>query len=135
MYKRQGESVSGGGWTATVAEVHANSLLCSNVLPTATTTPSWGTTITGGTSSATGVSSIYRYATEEIPPLPLDNQSEKQSVYNELIAAKRINSDAARLVIPRYNWNTQVNPKFDMYRPNYSATPAGGGSIGKQTAL
>ena len=130
-----GETVSGGGWSATVAEVHANSLLCSNVLPTSTTTPSWGTTITGGTSTATGVSSIYRYATEEIPPLPLDNQIEKQSVYNELIAAKRINSDAARLVIPRYNWNTQVNPKFDMYRPNYSATPAGGGSVGKQTAL
>ena len=52
-----------------------------------------------------------------------------------ILAAKRVLSDNARLVVPRYNWNTQINPKFDMYRPNYSATPGGGGSIGTQTAL
>ena len=129
-----GESVSDGTWSGTVAEVHNNSLLCNTILPLATTTPAFGSTITGGTSGATALSGVYRYATEEIPPIPLDNQIEKQDVYNELIAAKRVISDNARLVVPRYNWNTQTNPKFDMYRPNYSPTPAGGGTIGIQTA-
>jgi len=129
-----GETVSGGGWSGVVAEVHANSLLLNTILPLATTTPSFGTTITGGTSSATAATGAYRYATEEIPPVPLDNQAEKQSVYEELIAAKQITSSFARLVVPRYNWNTTLHPKFDMYRPNYSATPAGGGAVGTQTA-
>ena len=129
-----GETVTAGGWSATVAAVYSNSLLCTTVLPTATTTPAYGTTVTGGTSSATATSGTYSYATEEIPPLPLDNQIEKNAIYDEIIAAKRINSDAARLCVPRYNWTPSVNPKFDMYRPNYSPTPGGGGSIGIQTA-
>ena len=129
-----GETVSGGGWSATVAEVNENSILVSNVLPTATTTPSFGTTITGGTSSATAKSGVYRYATEEAPPAPIDNYSEKLAIYNELIAAKRITGPFARLVIPRYNWNISLNPKFDMYRPSYAPTPGGGGAVGKSTA-
>ena len=129
-----GETVSGGGWSATVAEVNENSILVSNVLPTATTTPSFGTTITGGTSSATAKSGVYRYATEEAPPAPIDNYSEKIAIYNELIAAKRITGPFARLVIPRYNWNISLNPKFDMYRPSYAPTPGGGGAVGKSTA-
>ena len=52
-----------------------------------------------------------------------------------MIAAKRITSTFARLVAPRYNWSLSTNPKFDMYRPNYSVTPGGGGAIGVQTAL
>ena len=129
-----GETVSGGGWSATVAEVNENSILVNNVLPTATTTPSFGTTLTGATSSATAKSGTYRYATEEAPPAPLDNYSEKLAIYNELIAAKRITGPFARLVVPRYNWNLTLNPKFDMYRPNYAPTPGGGGSVGKDTA-
>jgi hypothetical protein len=129
-----GETVSGGGWSATVAEVNENSILVSNVLPTATTTPSFGTTLTGATSSATAKSGTYRYATEEAPPAPLDNYTEKLAIYNELIAAKRITGPFARLVVPRYNWNQTLNQKFDMYRPNYSPTPGGGGSVGKDTA-
>ena len=129
-----GETVSGGGWSGVVSEVQANSLLLTTILPTATTTPAFGTTITGGTSGATAASGAYRYATEEVPPTPIDNQAEKQDVYEELIAAKRITDTFARLVVPRYNWNTTINPKFDMYRPNYSATPAGGGAIGIQPA-
>jgi len=129
-----GETVSGGGWSATVAEVNENSLLVTNVLPTATTTPAFGTTITGATSSATAKSGAYRYATEEAPPTPIDNYSEKLAIYNELIAAKRITAPFARLVVPRYNWNLTLNPKFDMYRPNYAPTPQGGGAIGKDTA-
>ena len=130
-----GETVSGGGWSGIVAEVHANSLLLNTILPLATTTPAFGTTITGGASNATAKSGVYRYATEEIPPAPLDNQSEKQDVYEELIAAKKITGSFARLVVPRYSWNPSVHNKFDMYRPNYSATPGGGGAVGVQTSL
>ena len=91
--------------------------------------------MTGGTSSATAKASTYRYATEDAPPAPIDNQIEKAAVYDDIIAAKRITSTFARLVAPRYNWSLSTNPKFDMYRPNYSPTPAGGGAIGVQTAL
>jgi len=128
-----GETVTGGGLSGTVQEVHANSLLISTT--NATAAPAAGTTITGGTSSATAKASTYRYATEDAPPAPIDNQIEKAAVYDDLIAAKRITSTFARLVAPRYNWSLSTNPKFDMYRPNYSPTPGGGGAIGVQTAL
>lgn len=130
-----GETVSGGGWSGVVAAVYPNSLLLNTILPTPTTTPAFGTTLTGGTSSASAKSGVYRYGTEDAPPAPLDNKSEKQAIYEELIAAKRITSPFARLVVPRYNWNLTLNPKFDMYRSNYSPTPGGGGAIGVQTAL
>ena len=128
-----GETVTGGGLSGTVQEVHANSLLLA--VNNATSAPASGSTITGGTSSATAKSSTYRYATEDAPPAPIDNQIEKAAVYDDIIAAKRITSTFARLVAPRYNWSLSTNPKFDMYRPNYSPTPAGGGTIGVQTAL
>ena len=128
-----GETVTGGGLSGTVQEVHANSLLLA--VTNATSAPAAGTTITGGTSTATAKASTYRYATEDAPPAPIDNQIEKAAVYDDLIAAKRITSTFARLVAPRYNWSLSTNPKFDMYRPNYSPTPGGGGAIGVQTAL
>ena len=128
-----GETVTGGGLSGTVQEVHPNSLLIATTNTTAA--PASGSTITGGTSSATAKASTYRFATEDAPPAPIDNQNEKAAVYDELIAAKRITSTFARLVAPRYNWSLSTNPKFDMYRPNYSPTPGGGGAIGVQTAL
>ena len=128
-----GETVTGGGLSGTVQEVHPNSLLIATT--NATAAPATGTTITGGTSTATAKASTYRFATEDAPPAPIDNQIEKAAVYDDLIAAKRITSTFARLVAPRYNWSLSTNPKFDMYRPNYSPTPGGGGAIGVQTAL
>ena len=128
-----GETVTGGGLSGTVQEVHPNSLLLAVV--NATSAPASGSTMTGGTSTATAKASTYRYATEDAPPAPIDNQIEKTAVYDDLIAAKRITSTFARLVAPRYNWSLSTNPKFDMYRPNYSPTPGGGGAIGVQTAL
>ncbi len=129
----EGNDVNTATFKGTVEAVYPNSLLLNTILPTANATPSFGTVITNGT--ATAKTGTYRYATEEVPPIPLDNASEKGDVYDEIIAAKRILSDNARLVTPRYNWNIQTNPKFDMYRPNYSPTAGGGGSIGTQTAL
>jgi hypothetical protein len=127
---------------ATVAEVYSNALLLTDVFgsnginsvpPTGSTlleTANGGSTTTG----ATAKTGVYRYATEDIPPLPLDNQTEKLNVYDEIIAAKRITDSYARTVIRRYNWDLVANPKFDMWKPDYSATPGGGGQIGKQTA-
>ena len=128
-----GETITGGGLTATINEVHTNSLLVTAT--TTTAAPAAGSTVTGGTSTATAKTKTYRYATEDAPPAPIDNQNEKAAVYDDLIAAKRITSTFARLVAPRYNWSLTTNPKFDMYRPSYSVTPAGGGAIGVQTAL
>jgi len=128
---------------ATVAAVYDSALLLTDVFGSAgiNSAPTLGTALKGRTGGAGGsdtgaeaVSGVYRYATEDVPPLPLDNQREKRNLYDELIAAKRITDAFARTVIRRYNWDTVTNPKFDMWKPDYSATPGGGGQIGKTTA-
>ena len=128
---------------ATIAAVYDSALLVTDVFGSNGTqsAPTLGSDLkcrTGGAggsdTGATAKSGVYRYATEDIPPLPLDKQREKISLYDELIAAKRITSAYARTVIRRYNWDLVANPKFDMWKPDYSATPGSGGQIGKQTA-
>ena len=128
---------------ATVSAVYDNSLLLTDVFGSngVNSAPPLGSVLKGRTggaggsdTGATAVSGVYRYATEDVPPLPLDNQREKIALYDELIAAKRITDSFARTVIRRYNWDLVANPKFDMWKPDYSATPGGGGQIGKQTA-
>ncbi len=128
---------------ATVAAVYDSALLLTDVFGSAgiNSAPSLGSALKGRTGGAGGsdtgaqaVSGVYRYATEDVPPLPLDNQREKRNLYDELIAAKRVTDAFARTVIRRYNWDTVTNPKFDMFKPDYSATPGGGGQIGKTTA-
>ena len=128
---------------ATVAAVYDSALLLTDVFGSngINSAPSLGSDLKGRTggaggsdTGATAKSGIYRYATEDVPPLPLDNQREKIGLYDELIAAKRITDAFARTVIRRYNWDLVANPKFDMWKPDYSATPGGGGQIGKQTA-
>ena len=128
---------------ATVAAVYDSALLLTDVFGSngVNSAPPLGSDLKGRTggsggsdTGATAVSGVYRYATEDVPPLPLDNQREKISLYDELIAAKRITSAFARTVVRRYNWDLVANPKFDMWKPDYSATPGGGGQIGKQTA-
>ena len=128
---------------ATIAAVYDNALLLTDVFGTngVNSAPATGSTITatadnGSTivTNATAVTGVYRYATEDVPPLPLDNQTEVVSIYDEIIAAKRITDSYARAVIRRYNWDLVANPKFDMWKPDYSATPGGGGQIGKTAA-
>jgi len=128
---------------ATVSAVYDNSLLLTDVFGSSgvNSAPPLGSALKGRTggaggsdTGATAVSGVYRYATEDVPPLPLDNQREKISLYDELIAAKRITNSFARTVIRRYNWDLVANPKYDMWKPDYSATPGGGGQIGKATA-
>ena len=128
---------------ATVAAVYDSALLLTDVFGSAgvNSAPPLGSALKGRTggaggsdTGATAKSGVYRYATEDVPPLPLDNQREKISLYDELIAAKRITTSFARTVIRRYNWDLVANPKYDMWKPDYAATPGGGGQIGKQTA-
>jgi len=128
---------------ATVAAVYDSALLLTDVFGSngVNSAPPLGSDLKGRTggsggsdTGATAKSGVYRYATEDVPPLPLDNQREKIGVYDELIAAKRITDAFARTVIRRYNWDLVANPKYDMFKPDYSATPGGGGQIGKQTA-
>jgi len=138
-----GANYGAATFRATVAAVYDSALLLTDVFGSAgvNSAPALGSTLVGWNGgsggSATGAeakSGVYRYATEDVPPLPLDNQREKIGVYDELIAAKRITTSFARTVIRRYNWDLVANPKFDMWKPDYSATPGGGGQIGKQTA-
>ena len=127
---------------ATVAAVYDSALLLTDVFGASgvNSAPPLGSTLLetadGGstTTSATATTGVYRYGTEDIPPLPLDNQREKIGLYDEIIAAKRITDSFARTVIRRYNWDVSVNPIYDMWKPDYSATPGGGGQIGKPAA-
>ena len=128
---------------ATVAAVYTNAILLTDVSGSngVNSTPPFGSTISStadnGTTivaNATAVTGVYRYATEDIPPLPLDNLTEFNVIYDEIIAAKRITETFARAVIRRYNWDLVANPKYDMWKPDYAATAATGGQIGKQAA-
>jgi len=127
---------------ATVAAVYDSALLLTDVFGSngVNSAPPLGSslkeTADGGSSDtgATATTGVYRYGTEDVPPLPLDNQREKIGLYDEIIAAKRVTDAYARTVVRRYNWDLVANPKFDMWKPDYSATPGGGGQIGKQTA-
>jgi hypothetical protein len=115
-----GETVTAsGGFSGTVSEVYPNSLLLTGVSPLATIAA--GATVTGGSSTATAKAGIYRFATEEVPaPLAdFDNQEEKYTIYDEMIALKRINTANARHVIRRVNWSTSVT--YDMWRPDYTS--------------
>jgi hypothetical protein len=115
-----------------------NSILLTGISPLPTSSPSLGSLLKEYDGSAdTGVTAetgVYRYSTENVPPVPLDNLSEKYSIYDDIIAAKRIISSHARSVVRRYNWDLINNPKFDMWKPNYSSTPAGGGQVGVTSA-
>jgi hypothetical protein len=127
---------------ATVAAVYDSALLLTDVFGSNGTnsTPTLGQdlkeTADGGSTDTGAVAKagVYRYGTEDVPPLPLDNQREKISLYDEIIAAKRVTDAFARTVIRRYNWDIVANPRFDMWKPDYSATPGGGGQVGKGTA-
>ena len=122
-------------FAATVVAVYPNSLLVNNPTPAAAV-PGVGNVIKGysggSDTGAEAEAGVYRIADEQNAPAPLDNQEEKFNVYREIIGAKRIESSNVISVVPRVNWNTALNPTFDMYKPDYSAVPSTGGSA-KQT--
>ena len=133
-----GANYASATFKATIREVYENSLLLHTVGPQTNSVPTAGQALKGwnGTADtgAQALTGVYRYATEDVPPVPLDNQTEKYDVYDDIIAAKRITTDFARSVIRRFNWDTSANPVFDMWKPDYSTTPGSGGQIGKASA-
>ena len=133
-----GSGITGPGnssFRATVEAVYPNSLLLSGVFPNIAAVPGIGSQIRGDTSNATAYAAVYRYATDEIPLRPADNDEEEKSIHDDMIALKRIGADQVRAVVRRFNWNPTVNPKFDMWRPDYSyaraaqVDPDGAGSL------
>lgn len=128
---------------ATVSAVYDSALLLTNIFGSSgvNSVPPLGSTLQetadGGstTTAATAITGVYRYSTEDFPPMPLDNLKEKTSLYDEIISAKRITSEYVRTVVRRYNWDLIANPKFDMWKPDYAETPdQPSGQIGKETA-
>jgi len=121
---------------AQIEEVYDNSLILTSVSPSTNSAPLPGANLEGWNGTAdTGAEAragVYRYATEDTPPTPLDNQNEKFDVYDEIIAAKRITDQFARNVVTRYDWNLlATEPRFDMWMPDYAATTTG--QVGKQS--
>ena len=120
-------------WAGTIVAVNENSLLISNPTP-ANANPTSGNVIKGYNTTSTADDGaeaqvgVYRKADENNAPAPLDNQEEKFKIYEEIIAAKKVGASNVISVVPRINWNTALNPVFDMYKPDYSAAPSTGGT-------
>ncbi|MBT5286133.1 MAG: hypothetical protein HOL29_09225 [Euryarchaeota archaeon] len=115
-----GMTVNNSSFRATVEAVYPNSILLSGVFPNIAAVPGIGSQIRGDSSNATAYAAVYRYATDEIPLRPADNDEEEKSIHDDMIALKRVGADQVRAVVRRFNWNPTVNPKFDMWRPDYS---------------
>ena len=54
------------------------------------------------------------------PPTPVDGPSDEFFSWDDMLAAKKVTSSEVQRVIPRRNWANST--KFDMYRPDYSAS-------------
>lgn len=118
-----------------VAAVHPNSLMLYNIGPSVNALPVNGSTLIGATSGATCKTGIYRFATDEIPVAPFDNQEDKYTVYDDMIAMKRITSTYGRPVIRRYDFDPIAHPIFDIWRPDYSVKiPAATGATSLKDA-
>ena len=119
-------------WQGIVREVNPNSLMLHTIGPTVASTPAYNSILrkNDGSGTAIGKTGTYRYATDEVPPYPYDNQKEKYDLFDDIIAAKRIKTENVRTVVSRYNWAS--NTVYDMWKPDYSSNATG--RIGKQTA-
>ena len=99
------------------------------------TTPDVGSTLTVQPGSAgdgsTAITGVYRYATEDSPTAAFDNDAEYFSVYDDLIAAKRMTIGFTRGVIRRFNWALTGNDVYDMYKNDYSQSAPTAGIAGK----
>lgn len=132
-----GANLGSATFKGTVVNVYPNSLMLSTIGPSQTSAPAVGSILKGNSSTATALTGIYRYATEDVPPLPFDNQSEKFAIYDDMMAIKRITSTYARAVVRRWNWDTINNPSFEMWKSNYSLsnlTDLGNSSLGTNTS-
>lgn len=132
----EGDTVSAdtNSFQAVVQEVLDDAVLLKTVSGATNqdTVPNIGSTLTltsgagFGSSATTGV---YRYGDENEPVDANDNDAEFFSVYDDLIAAKRMTIAFTRGVIRRYNWALTGTDVYDMYKNDYA--PATVGASGK----
>lgn len=114
-----GDTITDGTWSAELVVENTTNLIVQNVADPGVAPPA-GASLTA-TSGGTARVLTYRYATDELPPKAIDNLEESYDVYDQIIAAKKIDSSYARAVVRRWNWNTILNPDFDMWKPDYFA--------------
>ena len=101
---------AGPDFEAAVVAVYEDYVLLQNVTGTlggVNSAPPEASTISvtsGAATGSTGVTGLYRYATEDVPTLAFDNEAEFYDVYDDLIAAKRMTIAFTRGVVRRYNW-------------------------------
>ncbi len=60
--------------------------------------------------------------TDSAPPTPVDNRRSEAYHWDDMLAAKKIDSTGVTHAIPRRDLDTSGSTTYDMYRPNYSAT-------------
>ena len=69
------------------------------------------------TTSTRGDSRTEFEGSDTSPPTPIDSNYEEFNTFNELLAAKKVTSTDASIVIPRRNWATGTT--YDYYRHDY----------------
>lgn len=135
-----GANFGAATFVGTIEEVTERSLILSNIGPNSLSTPLVNSgdgvlkEYDAGTTSDTGVTALageYNYGNESVPQQAVDHQTYRYQIDDDMIAAKRITKTVgqpgfARNVVARYNWVT--GRTWDMYRPDYAATPNTGGN-------
>ena len=69
------------------------------------------------TTQTRGDSRTEYQGSDTAPPTPIDSNYEEFNTFNELLAAKKVTSTEASIVIPRRNWATGTT--YDYYRHDY----------------
>ena len=69
------------------------------------------------TTSTRGDSRTEFEGSDTSPPTPIDSNYEEFNTFNDLLAAKKVTSSDASIVIPRRNWATGTT--YDYYRHDY----------------
>jgi hypothetical protein len=60
--------------------------------------------------------------TDALPPTPVDNRRSEAYLWDDMLAAKKIDSTGVTHAIPRRDLDISGSTTYDMYRPNYTAT-------------
>ena len=60
--------------------------------------------------------------TDAAPPTPPDNRRAEARYWDDMLAAKKVVSTGVTHAIPRSDLDTSGSTKYDMYRPDYSAS-------------
>ena len=134
-----GANFGAATFVGTIEEVTERSLILSNIGPNSLSTPLVDSgdgvlkEYDGADTGVTALAGEYNYGNESVPQQAVDHQTYRYQIDDDMIAAKRITktntpgqAGFARNVVARYNWVT--GRTWDMYRPDYAATPNTGGN-------